>query len=250
VVPSVAKIVPPVALRPEIPQKLSSTILEMLRSDPKDRLASLEPLMQVLGEICQTTEAAKGNTLTQRAIERTEVRTRQDNLTEVAAQSSSGFFDASVFSQTRFFQDDSVRFSKIQETLEFYRAHLNEEYLSLLRQATLTYRLWLGCVAFGFLILLVGVGTMLSGRITQGAATAASTTIVYFIQRVFQQREDHYRSLARAKNAHLEYGNQWLLVIQSIDSIEDPEERARRQAKLVEVLTARLSDVTSSTGAA
>lgn len=152
----------------------------------------------------------------------------------------SGFFDTSVFPKSKFFGDDSIRFSKIQETLKFYRDHLNDEYQSLLRQANLTYRLWLVCVGLGFLVLLCGVGAMLLGRIAEGAATAASTVLVYFIQRVFQQREDHYRSLATSKNSHLEYGNHWLLVIQSIDSIEDQKERAKRQARLVDVLTKKL----------
>lgn len=111
-----------------------------------------------------------------------------------------------------FFENDSARFSKIQETLTFYRDHLNSEYMNLRRQATLTYRLWLGCVGIGFLILLAGVGTMLTGRINEGAATAASTIIVYFIQRVFHQREDHYRSLAKVKNAHLEYDEPNLMI--------------------------------------
>ena len=48
------------------------------------------------------------------------------------------------------------------------------------------------------------------------------------------------------KNKHLEYGNQWLLVIQSIDSIEDSKERASRQSRLVEVLIQKLGTVTSS----
>ncbi len=105
----------------------------------------------------------------------------------------------------------------------------------------MTYRLWLGCVGLGFLVLLSGVVAMLFGRITEGVVTAASSGIVYFIQRLFQQREDYYRSLATAKNSHLEYGNHWLLVIQSIDSIENPTERAKRQSRLVAVLTDKLS---------
>jgi hypothetical protein len=59
--------------------------------------------------------------------------------------------------------------------------------------------------------------------------------LVYFVQHVFHEREDHYCKLAAEKNAHLEYGNQWLLVIQSIDAIEDPEERVRRQTRLADV---------------
>jgi hypothetical protein len=54
---------------------------------------------------------------------------------------------------------------------------------------------------------------MLAGAVTEGIATAASTIIVYFIQRIFQQREDYYRVLVKTKHSHLEYGDQWLLVI-------------------------------------
>src|SRR5262249_36175447 len=163
------------------------------------------------------------------------------SITRVAEEASpTGFFDQAVFSKSRFFGDETVRFTKIQESLKFYREHLNAEYQSLLRQASQTYRLWLVCVGLGFLVLLSGVVAMLLGRIQQGAATAASSIIIYFIQRVFQQREDHYRTLATAKNSHLEYGNHWLLVIQSIDSISDPYEREQRQARLVDVLTEKL----------
>jgi hypothetical protein len=38
----------------------------------------------------------------------------------------------------------------------------------------------------------------------------------------------------------LQYGNQWLLVIQSVDAIQDPAERMKRQARLVDVLTEKL----------
>jgi hypothetical protein len=38
----------------------------------------------------------------------------------------------------------------------------------------------------------------------------------------------------------LEYGNHWLLVIQSIDAIEEPKERMKKQARLVAVLTEKL----------
>ena len=74
-------------------------------------------------------------------------------------------------------------------------------------------------------------------RLTAGSITTVSTAFVYFIQKVFQQREDHYRSLASAKQGVLEYGNHWLLVIQSIDAIGDSREREQRQSELVDVLT-------------
>lgn len=154
----------------------------------------------------------------------------------------SGFF-SDIPMKTAFFTEGRARYEAIQETLKFYRDHLEKEYKTLARQADLTYLLWIFCVGLGFLVLIAALILLLYGRITQGILTSVSTVLVYFIQRVFQNREDHYRSLAGAKNRHLEYGNQWLLVIQSIDAIEDQGERVRRQARLVDALTKHLRDV-------
>jgi hypothetical protein len=215
--------------------------MKMLEPNPSKRLASLDELEEVLEKLQGQFYLPKGQTLKERAIEASAERPQPSSITQIREESPpSGFFDTSVFPKSKFFGDDSVRFSKIQETLKFYRDHLNDEYQSLLRQATLTFRLWLACVGLGFLVLVGGVVAMLLGHIAEGVATATSTILVYFIQRVFQQREDHYRSLATSKNSHLEYGNHWLLVIQSIDSVEDPKERAKRQSRLVDVLTEKL----------
>ena len=193
--------------RPDVPRPISDALDQMLDPDSQRRVGALERLIDVARRFASGFDTPAEGTLEERAIEHPVARPEPPapNLTVVASQPSAGFFDATVFPKTEFFRDDDDRFAKIQETLQFYRNHLNSEYETLLRQATLTYRLWLACVALGFAILLAGVGAMLSGRISEGAATAASTIVVFFIQRVFQQREDHYRSLARAKNAHLEY---------------------------------------------
>jgi serine/threonine protein kinase len=143
-------------------------------------------------------------------------------------------------SGTRFFPQDSDRYKEIKETLTFYREHLNKEYEHLSKQARLTYYLWLFCVGIGFLALIAGMILLFSGKLAEGAISAISTIIVFFIQKVFQQREDHYRELASTKNSHLEYGNQWLLVIQSIDAIEDTSEKSKQQTRLVKVLTEKL----------
>jgi Cyanobacterial TRADD-N associated 2-Transmembrane domain len=216
--------------------------MEMLQPDPQNRLSSLEELLKILGALDNEVEEPAGKTLKERAIQQPIQRETIGDITLVGKQKEpTEFFDTSLFLKSTFFQDESIRFTKIQETLQFYRDHLNGEYQNLLKQANLTYRLWITCVVLGFLILLSGVVAMLVGYISEGAATAASTIIIYFIQRVFQQREEYYRTFAKTKNSHLEYGNQWLLVIQSIDSIEDPAERSRRQSRLVEVLTNKLS---------
>jgi serine/threonine protein kinase len=159
------------------------------------------------------------------------------------APAPTGFFDPKVMGQTLFFQAESVRFTKIEETFQFYRDHLNVEFQALSKQAGITFVLWVSCVALGFCILVAGVIMMILGKITEGTATSVSTIIVYFIQRIFQQREDHYRKLVAKKRKHLEYGNQWLLAIQSIDAMTNYKEKMRRQARLVDVLTEKLQQV-------
>jgi serine/threonine protein kinase len=158
----------------------------------------------------------------------------------LADQTPGTFFNTQVFRRTSFFREEGVRFVEIENTFKFYRDHLAEEFKILSRQATVTYYLWVGCVAVGFLMLLAGVVLMFTKGLAHGAVTSASTILVYFIQRVFHQREDHYRAMASTKLGHLEYGNQWLLAIQTIDAIEDVQERTRRQGLLVDVLTVKL----------
>jgi hypothetical protein len=152
-----------------------------------------------------------------------------------------GFFGGAAVSRTSFFEGDQVRYKKIQESLTFYRDHLNGEYQSLSNQAKSTYYLWIASVVLGLGALVAGVILLFLKQFAAGSVSMISTTFVYFIQKVFQQREDYYRSLATAKHEHLEYGNHWLLVIQSIDAIESSVERERRQSELVDVLTRKLA---------
>lgn len=264
-------------LRSDIPAALSSHIGDMLSPAIEDRPDSLHPLIDLLSLLSRELTSVGGSTLHDRAIEVSftanvdepdqspgsqavpnGMRSAPPNsehkevqpahhppasaggLTVMAVKPSKGFFEQAVFPKTQFFRDDVDRYDRIRETLEFYRTHLNCEYVSLLRQASTTHRLWLLCVVTGFLVLLSGIVAVLLDRVQQGVITVVSSTIVYFIQKLFQQREDYYREQAASKNSHLVYGNQWLLVIQSIDSITDQDEKTRRQARLVEVLTDKL----------
>lgn len=156
--------------------------------------------------------------------------------------SPSGFFESSKMwiPRSSFFGEESKRYQKIDETLNFYVGHLDKEYKALSRQADIIFKLWFVCVCIGILILVVGLIMTFTGMIAQGVLTTASTGIVYFIQRIFQQREDYYRQKAAMKSKHLEYGNHWLIIIQSIDAIEDMSERKKQQSKLVKALTKKL----------
>ncbi len=157
-----------------------------------------------------------------------------------AVPAPTGFLSATVVSRTRFFQGDQVRYEKIEDTLSFYREHLSKDYEALSSQAQLTYYLWITSVVIGLGALVCGLILLFRGQIQAGSVSTIGAAFVYFIQKVFQQREDHYRELASGKQKNLEYGNHWLLVIQSIDAIENAEERERRQSDLVKVLTGKL----------
>ena len=156
------------------------------------------------------------------------------------ATAPTGFFQGAGLSGTAFYASPQDHYQSIQQTLEFYREHLHSEYANLLSQAKITFKLWVGCVVVGFVTFSGGVIAMLAGAVTQGAITTASTGIVFFIQRLFQQREDQYLKQARAKRRYLEYGADWLLAIQTIEAIEDPVLRQQEQARLVKVIRKKL----------
>lgn len=136
--------------------------------------------------------------------------------------------------------ESNAAYEEVKASFSFYRDGLKKEYDYLSRQAHVTYWLWVITVGIGISIVAFGVISMLLGRVAEGAVTAATSTVVFFIQRIFQQREDFYRQEAARKNSHLEYGNHWLLVIQSIERIHQVDVRHRRQARLVDILTNKL----------
>ena len=96
------------------------------------------------------------------------------------------------------------------------------------------------------LVVLTGVILLILGRIGEGVATAASSVVVYFIQQTFHTKESQFRQLAERKSEQLEYGNQWLLVMQSISTLDDRRERNERLAALVDTLHTHLAKARSA----
>lgn len=224
----------PDKLRNGIVPELSALIMQMMEKDPYKR-PSMKKIIEVLQYIIIRNKNTVGNEVRQEEI---------SGFTTIGNKTiPTGFFETEAIAKSTFFEDESIRYNKIQETLKFYRDHLNKEYQMLSNQANTTYKLWLACVSLGFAVLIAGLIILIFfGKITEGIITTSNAAIVYFIQNLFNKREDHYRKLASIKNKHLEYGNQWLLIIQSIDGIEDPDEKKKRQSKLVEVLTEKLKE--------
>jgi hypothetical protein len=89
-------------------------------------------------------------------------------------------------------------------------------------------------------ILMAGLVAVLLGQVAQGVVTSSASTVMYFIVRVFQKREDYYRQEKSLKIKYLQYGNDWLLLIQSIEAIPDAAERLEEQHRLARVLLERI----------
>jgi hypothetical protein len=140
------------------------------------------------------------------------------------------------------FTESGEHFQQVRQTFEFYRSHLDKEYSQLSSQVGSAHKLWIGCVGVGFLIMMLGIIVVLSGRVTEGAVTSSTSAMMYFIVRVFQQREDYYRDQLQLKMKYLQYGNDWLLLIQSIEGIPDGAERLEEQRRLARVLLDRIKN--------
>lgn len=243
-----------------IPTAVRSIVQRLIRKDPAQRFPDAATLVSALQAVLADMSPDQGadtliesdpatNVAIEDALERSDVPPRHarsgvppGEATQISwRKEPTGFFEvSSVFRATDFFSDDSARFKKILENFQFYREQLGSEYETLLRQARTTYVLWCICTSLGFFVVLAGIIAMLMGLLKEGLITVAAGTTVYFIQKIFHEREDHYRALATQKREHLQYGDQWLLAIQTIDAINDPQQKRRSQARLVQVLTDKL----------
>jgi hypothetical protein len=160
--------------------------------------------------------------------------------TLAAASVASGFFDNAPLSRSRLFAEGGEFFAQVRQIFEFYRKHLDDEYRQLSAQIDSAHKLWIACVGIGFAILITGLLAVLLGSVTQGVVTSSASTMVYFIVRVFQKREDYYREQKATKMKYLQYGNDWLLLIQSIEAIPDGADRLEEQRRLARVLLERI----------
>jgi serine/threonine protein kinase len=230
------KLIPPSTLGLNVPSSADQPLLKALAIRPEDRYQSVSDF------IAELPTASPGDESRISVPSTPTTSVRHASLTVMRdAPAPNDFSTGAPVISTAFFGSHEQRYKEISDSLRFYRDGLQRDYEELSKQARHTYRLWLASVGIGIAVLLVGVGLMFSGRLSEGVLSSASTIIMYFVQRVFQQREDHYRVAATQKHANLEYGNQWLLIIQSIDAMEDPYDRAARQGRLVDALTEKLN---------
>ncbi|MBB5057298.1 putative Ser/Thr protein kinase [Granulicella aggregans] len=262
----------PLSLNPKLGPGCTTVLHKALSKKPSERFATcsefVEALLKVLGHgpkalpflagaPPRTLGPSEGGTVVPRSAQREDlpntVMTRL-NLPmtvglSVMGQGSTptGYSFTQVVGTTGpFFGSGEAHFLQIKKKLDFYQEQLHKEYEALLQQMRTTYLLWLVAVSMAFLVLLSGIILFLLHQTTGGAITTASSAMLYFLQRVFQRREDEYRQAAEAKRSTVEYGNQWALVIQTIQGMEDPKERVTREGRLVEALIDHLSRSKSS----
>jgi serine/threonine protein kinase len=239
----------PRTIEPSVPKALARLIVQMLAKDAGERPGNIEKVRSELAAI-ELPEARIE--LRPRAV-KNDVglepgapvpKSPAPSITMVAEKvAPSSLFGSTLGGTPIYFKTDDLRFDEIKNTFSFYRAHLTEEYSELTRQMKTAHTMWLVCVGLGFAMLLVGLGVLLFAdrtKTTAGIVTSLSSALVYFIVRTLQKREDRYRDLRTEKNKTLEYGNDWLLLIQSIDAIRDPNAKMEHQARLVAVLTEKL----------
>ncbi len=227
---------------------LQAVILRCLQRDPDRRYPDMRALDEALrGCLSEPIDAADASpTMVQHVTDLnrgnllgniSRVRGMQ---TLASASVASGFFDNAPLSRSRLFAEGGEFFRQVRQTFEFYRTHLDDEYRQLSAQIASAHKLWIACVGVGFAILLAGLLAVLLGSVTQGVVTSSASTMVYFIVRVFQRREDYYREQKATKMKYLQYGNDWLLLVQSIEAIPDAADRLEEQRRLSRVLLERI----------
>jgi serine/threonine protein kinase len=229
---------------------MDGVILRCLQRDPERRYPDVRALEDDLrGCLWEPTTATdQSPTIVQRVLdlrqEPKEPKPASPKLrgahTLASASVASGFFRAEELGPSRMFKESGEFFQQVRQTFEFYRKHLDDEYRQLSAQIESAHRLWIACVGVGFVILMAGLVAVLLGQVAQGVVTSSASTVMYFIVRVFQKREDYYRDEKSLKIKYLQYGNDWLLLIQSIEAIPDAAERLEEQHRLARVLLDRI----------
>jgi len=219
-----------VSLRPSAPKPFFELIAAMLRENPRDRPTAEHALHNFAAQIA---EIDLGGIHEQNALE--SLRQEKPATLDTGLMVSM-IADSPTAKPTGFFADQAVRMNAYNDSVDFFRSHLNRDYENLLAEAKLAFVLWLVCVGIAFAIVVAGVILLWQGNITSGLITLGADTVILFIQNIFKQREDYYREEAKEKHAHLQMGSAWTLAVQSVDGIADAALREEKLAALSDEL--------------
>lgn len=114
-----------------------------------------------------------------------------------------------------------------------YRAKLMEEYDNILLQAKISFGLWVASILICFAMIIVAVCLIIKGDYIQGIITAVLDAFVLAIQKLFNVREDHYRTMVEQKMKHLEDGDYLDYAFEKAKVFENPKDRNREAMELL-----------------
>lgn len=114
-----------------------------------------------------------------------------------------------------------------------YRSILMKEYDNILQQAKISFSLWVISILICFAMVIVAVCLIIRGEYIQGIITAVLDAFVVGIQKLFNVREDHYRTMVEQKMKHLEYGDYLDYAFEKANVFENPKDRNREAMVLL-----------------
>lgn len=191
---------------------LNELLCGMLKVKHDDRI-ELKRVEQIINEIELMHDVEKT-----KEIKRNENIEKSNDVFEVNIPSESQ--TVKVFDFNSVFTNDERKTAFI-DSREFYRKYLQQEYDTLLLQAKVSFWLWVSSFGLGVAIIIAALYQMMAGSYISAIITALAEIFILIIQQLFKIREDYYRNQINKKTQHLEMGNNWNLMIQSIDLIHD-----------------------------
>jgi len=90
---------------------------------------------------------------------------------------------------TGFFASPKERYDQFEQSISFYREHLDKEYKTALKQANISFALWVLSFSIGFLVLGIGIYLLYTGNPLAGGLTLATETFIFCSKLVSNKRK-------------------------------------------------------------
>ena len=225
----------PAPLEANCSTQLRKLIMSCLATNPRSRPTTTEMVTCLQAELTQLSDKAtpppvqqaRGITI---AINATIPPDFRADLSHTSDETKLPQFQSAVFGT------EEARLTALQSHLQFYTQHVDREYEQMRAQVQGMHRLWLATVAVTILMTISAVAMVAFGRLDVAAAVTVAGLIPGWFTRVFHKREDHFRSLQEHKSSHLRYGRQWLMALQTADSLDDSAARSQALQRICEAL--------------
>ena len=171
-----------------------------------------------------------------------ELKNEVDDLME--EEGPTGFFNTEIKniaqSSTVFFSSNTNRLKNLEDLISIYVKNQRRDFDSISFKQQLTFFLWVGYILFCIYVMYTGIAMIFQQALEAGIFTTIMSSLLLFMQKTFQQKEEFYSKEKEKQDKILNYGHQWLLIIQSIDAIDNDEEKLAMQKKLIDSLRSKL----------